>query len=302
MLQKGIVNRFFRNHTEAVSRKSLTVPLSDSTVFVAFDTETTGLWAPTNRILEVGAVRFSLAGPSFESFHELVNPQCHIPKEVIPIHGITDAMVADARLAHEVLPDFIAFCGTERVLIAHNAPFDMSFLSCEFARAGLPLPPNPILDTVSLCQRVFPGLQSYSLESLSRQFLQIPSQKHRALADAELVRQLFLTCAAKIISGTPGVELSAALPVLHLQPWQAETINLPNRYSDIAAAIASHLYLEVEYHAQGKTPHTRTVLPRRLYSQRGVLYLVAHCQLAEEERTFRLDRIKSFRVVRGESK
>ena len=300
MLQKGIVNRFFKNHTECVSRNSLTNLLSDSTVFVAFDTETTGLWAPTNHILEICAVRFTLASPTLESFQELVNPQGHIPKEVIPIHGITDGMVADARTAQEVLPDFVTFCGTASVLIAHNAPFDMSFLSCEFGRAGLPLPPNPILDTVTLCQRVFPGLQSYSLESLSKQFLQIPSQMHRALADADLVRQLFRTCAEKIISGSSGAGLIAALPVLYLQPWQAESVSLPNHYSDIATAIAGHVCLEIEYHAQGKTPHTRTVLPHRIYSQRGILYLVAHCQLAGEERTFRLDRITSFRMVSAE--
>ena len=98
-----------------------------SQIFVAFDTETTGMWAPVHRLVEIGGVRFSIEGGTLGSFSELIHPQRAMPPEVIPIHGITDNMVAGADTADNVLLRFGEFCG-DAILIAHNAPFDLSFL------------------------------------------------------------------------------------------------------------------------------------------------------------------------------
>ena len=73
--------------------------------FVAFDTETTGLSPIACRLVELCAVKFTLAGPegaSVETFERLINPGQSISAELSAIHGITDAMVKDApiRLKH----------------------------------------------------------------------------------------------------------------------------------------------------------------------------------------------------------
>ena len=102
--------------------------------YVAFDTETTGLWAASHRIVEIGAVKFVPAIEKFVTFQHLINPQRTMPEDVIEIHGITDDMVAKAETADIVLKRFIKFCGEDSILIAHNALFDISFVAGELER------------------------------------------------------------------------------------------------------------------------------------------------------------------------
>ena len=40
-------------------------------------------------------------------------------------------------------------------MVAHNAPFDLSFLAAELEIARLPLPGNPVIDTLTLTRRVY---------------------------------------------------------------------------------------------------------------------------------------------------
>ena len=89
--------------------------------FVAFDTETTGMWAPINRIVEIAAVKFRLDSEVISTFQSLVNHLMTIPAEVIDIKEITDEMVRDAPRVDEALVRFMEFCGGESVLVAHNA-------------------------------------------------------------------------------------------------------------------------------------------------------------------------------------
>src|SRR5210317_2168861 len=84
-----------------------------SRTFIAFDTETTGIWAPVNRLVELSAVKFSLKEGEIATFDKLINPGRKIPEEVIKIHGITDEMVKGFPKASVVLKDFIPFCGED---------------------------------------------------------------------------------------------------------------------------------------------------------------------------------------------
>ena len=115
------------NHSEFLGRQP----------FVAFDTETTGLWAISNRLVEIAAVRFTLEEGQIDSFQSLINPQRTIPSEVIGIHGITDDMVADSDPVGPVLSRFIDWLDPEDILIAHNAMFDISFVACELERESM---------------------------------------------------------------------------------------------------------------------------------------------------------------------
>lgn len=99
------------------------------TTFVVVDLETTG-WSPASgaAITEIGAVKVC-GGKVIAEFQSLINPGSPIPELITNITGISDAMVMESPWIHEVVPIFLEFCGSpdETVLVAHNAPFDMSF-------------------------------------------------------------------------------------------------------------------------------------------------------------------------------
>ncbi len=265
--------------------------------FVAFDTETTGLFAATNRVVEIGAVRFRLGQTEVEVFQELVNPGRRIPLDAIKVHGITDDMVALAEPAKPVLERFIEFCGTNTVLISHNAPFDISFVGWELNRAGLNFGENPILDTVDIYRRLSPGLYSYSLLSLISHFGIARTQDHRALADAVFVRRLFEMAAPSFPPATDIETCLSSFTVHRMSEWSGQEVDLPDRYSDLQLAMDRKLCLEVTYQSPTRGPETRLVWPKRVYAQGSAIYLTAYCEKALAERTFRLDRIADLRLL-----
>ncbi len=272
------------------------ISLSAATL-VAFDTETTGLFAPSNRLVEIAGIKFRINDPFVQTFQTLINPERPIPEEVIGIHGITDADVVKAPTAGPVLAAFLAFCGVDSVLVAHNAPFDLSFLYCELQRAGLPLPANPVIDTVDLYKRLHPELGSYSLQSLIEKYNLADSQKHRALADADCVMKLLLRAGDDFMPAEIPPWIESSLTVYRLSEWSAEAMELPDEYAALGLAVQLGFRVEITYAGPGQNAKTRTIRPIYLSTQNGARYLTAFCELAKAERTFRLDRIVSFRLL-----
>jgi len=293
----GIVNWFEFGDTIFMRWKKTDCEYIQSLDFVAFDTETTGIWAVTNRIVEIGAVKFRLGQRLTDRFQELINPEREIPAEVIDIHGITNGMVQSSRSIEPVLKDFVDFCGPDSVLIAHNALFDISFVGCESDRVGLPLMENHILDSVDLFRKYRPGLDSYALESLMRKFKLGTDQNHRAADDAALVWKLFEIVSQDFPILTKQSEFKRAFTFYHMSQWQRNERPLPDRFRDIARAIEEERSLEIVYASNGQPPGARTIWPRRIHNLRTVFYVTAFCEKAETELTFRLDRIKSFHLV-----
>lgn len=265
--------------------------------FVAFDTETTGLWAPANRIVEVGAVKFRLGQPRIEQFQALVNPERKIPPETSQIHGITDSMVRQSKTIKPVLGRFFEFCGPDSVLIAHNALFDIGFIGCEADRAGIDMTDNLILDTVDIYRQYHPGLDSYSLLSLARQFQIVKEQSHRAADDAALVWKLFERVSEQFPYLAGDSEFRRKFNFYRFSQWQGQEVRLPDHFEDITRAIEQERRLEIIYASNGRPPQKRVVHPRRVHTLRSQYYVSAYCELVEEERTFRLDRIRSFRLI-----
>ncbi len=265
--------------------------------FVAFDTETTGLWAPVHNIVEIGAVAFSLEGDDTENFQTLVNPGRKMPPEVIRIHGITDDMVAGAPPAPEALAQFFAFCGDDSVLIAHNAMFDISFLAAEIERAQIAFPSNPVLDTVQLYHKYLPGLPSYSLESLSIGLGLTRHQEHRALSDALLVMGLIRRLADSLGGMESREAVMARFGHHFMADGRIEEAVLPDEFDELRTGIANRSRIEIEYESTGKPPTTRVIQAKRIMMQKNQFYLFAYCELAEADRTFRLDRILRYRVL-----
>ncbi len=269
--------------------------------FVAFDTETTGLWAPSNRIVEIGAVKFRLDDDQSESFQSLVNPERPMPEDVIPIHGITDDMVARAEPIKPVLEHFFDFCGTSSVLIAHNAAFDISFVYFDMDRSSLKVDTGPILDTVDIYRRFFPGLPGYSLELLSKHFGITENQQHRALADAELVHRLFRRAIDRIPSVDAMAKLRTTVTVHDLSSWEAQADKLPPGFETLREAAQQNCRIEMVYGTPGVEPSSRVVRPRQFYALGSQHYMQAYCERVNAERTFRLDRITEYKIIKEES-
>lgn len=265
--------------------------------FVAFDTETTGMWAPINRVVEIAAVKFSLGNGELGSFQSLINPRRQIPPEVIRIHGITDEMVKDSPTANQVLEQFMTFCGTDSILVAHNAPFDISFVGSELHRAGLKFGPNPILDTVDIYHRFFPGLPSYSLLNLSKHFGIAQSQEHRALSDAILVHRLVANAEDKLTEINSLSDMEKLLTVHRMDAWQPESTSLPDDFVDLQQAIDSGRKVEIDYNHPVKSSATRVIHPQHVFKLGSNFYINAYCELAKGERTFRMDRILRYKVL-----
>ena len=164
--------------------------------FVAFDFETTGLYAGQDSIVEFGAVKF-LNAQVLESFGQLANPGRQIPADATRVSGITDAMVAGQPSVASILPEFMRFIG-DSVLIAHNAGFDLGFLRTALDRANLAMPGNLVIDTQALAKKAFPGQKSYSLQNLAIFLKFPPNQAHRAVDDSLMCMKLFLACADQL--------------------------------------------------------------------------------------------------------
>lgn len=158
--------------------------------YVVFDIETTGLSPYTCDITEIGAVRVS-GGVIGEDFHTFVRPGGPIPPGIVALTGITDDMVKDAPGPAEALKAFRAFCG-DALPVAHNAPFDMGFITMKGREAGVAFG-HEALDTITLCKIAFPELSKYKLNLVAKH-LKIHFDHHRASSDAACTAKVMIEC------------------------------------------------------------------------------------------------------------
>ena len=157
------------------------------TEFVAFDIETTGLNAQTDRMTEIGAILFS-GSEIKKTFNTFVDPQRHIPPDITNLTGIRDSDVQGAPLEKEAMQMFMEFVG-DRPIIAHNAHFDVGFMTAASIRQGLRFQPV-FLDTLALSQALCPELKRFKLDIVSNH-LELPQfNHHRASDDAMVVARM----------------------------------------------------------------------------------------------------------------
>ncbi len=190
--------------------------------FVVVDLEATGAKMPPNRVIELGAYRIR-QGRIVDKFLTLVNPEIPIPRFVIALTGINNEMVKTAPVFADVAPKWLDFAG-DAVLIAHNAPFDTSFLNHEISRVypGHRMI-NTHLCTVKLARRVFPGLTNYRLDTVADHFSIPILQRHRAGSDALATAEVFLNLLSRL--GEHGVkDLASARNFQLYEPKSADTI------------------------------------------------------------------------------
>ncbi len=154
-------------------------------VRVAIDLETTGLRPEADAIIEVGAVKFAGA-QVIETFQSFVTTNTMLPYRIQRLTSITPKQLRRAPTLGMLIPRLRAFLG-DAPLVGHSVQFDAAFLR----RAGLAWR-NPLIDTYELAAMLLPGLPSYTLASVGQAVNAPASTYHRALADAQLAREVFL--------------------------------------------------------------------------------------------------------------
>jgi DNA polymerase III subunit epsilon len=158
------------------------------TTFVVLDLETSGASPKTgSAITEIGAVKVC-GGQVLGTFKTFVNPGTSLPPFITELTGITDEMLVDAPRIESVLPLLFEFLGSEKttVFVAHNAPFDLSFLKASAALHGYAWPNFRVIDTVKAARFVLTkdDVANYQLGTLALYFRTEIAPNHRALDDA----------------------------------------------------------------------------------------------------------------------
>ena len=145
--------------------------------YIVIDTETTGLSAQRDHIIEISALKIK-NGQIIENYTSLVNPGIMIPKSSIKIHGITDDMVIDAPTIDQVLPEFLKFIGNQP-LIGHNLSFDLRFINSYLDKNIN----HNLADTMLIARKKLEFLPNHKLITLIEYFELGESQEHRSLSD-----------------------------------------------------------------------------------------------------------------------
>lgn len=156
--------------------------------YISFDVETTGLNSSNDRIIEVGAVLLE-NGEIIDSYESLIQANVIIAPAASAVNHITNAMLNDAPSEDIVYPELISFLGDaldgHTIICAHNAKFDMNFLSETLMRLGY----DAIIyyvDTLTISRNLVKGLNNYKQNTVAMHFDVINENAHRAISDAKV--------------------------------------------------------------------------------------------------------------------
>ena len=178
--------------------------------FIIFDIETTGLSPKTCGITQIGALKYK-NGEIIGEFSTFVDCGKPIPENIVKLTGITDDMVRGAPSESEAVTSFLEFCGS-RMLVAHNANFDISFIRRVADESSIPFE-NPYLDTVALSRYINSDINKHTLDTLARYYNLGEFDHHKADADTEMLAKIFECMSRKLAAnGVSTVnEMNAAM-------------------------------------------------------------------------------------------
>lgn len=163
--------------------------------FICFDIETTGLSAARDKITEIGAVKVE-NGVITDTFSTFANPEMPIPQKITQLTGITDDMVKDAPSQSDAVSAFLEFAG-DNVLVAHNAPFDTSFIAKACEDMGREYNYTSI-DTVAISRAILTDIKNCKLDTVAK-FLRLGDfNHHRATDDAEMLARIFINLCQRL--------------------------------------------------------------------------------------------------------
>ena len=147
--------------------------------YVAFDLETTGLSSLHDTIIEIGAAIMK-GNEVLSTFQTFVDPHRPLQPKIVDLTGINDQMLAGQPDISEAMPKFLEYVGN-RPLCAHNADFDIGFVTAACEKLGLPFHPTYV-DTLILAQNLMPELGKYKLNIVA-DALSLPDFNHHRASD-----------------------------------------------------------------------------------------------------------------------
>jgi DNA polymerase-3 subunit epsilon len=217
---------------------------------IVLDTETTGLDpAQGHRIIEIGCVELVNHLPTGRTWQRYLNPERDVPPEVVAVHGLSAAFLANKPVFSEVFAEFLDFIEHDSRLVIHNASFDMKFLNAELKAVGHPgLSAKRVVDTLALAREKFPGAPS-SLDALCKRFSVDNTGRsfHGALLDSLLLAEVYLALMGGRQTGlalgdTPGNAPGGSLFGART-PARERTFRAPRPHAASAAEITAHTAL-----------------------------------------------------------
>ena len=158
------------------------------TTFAVIDLETSGGSPRLGAgITEIGVVKVK-GGQILGTFQSFVDPGHSLPVFITQLTGISDEMLISAPFIDEILPTLFDFLGSadETVVVAHNSPFDLSFLKAAAKAHEMDWPDYLTVDTARLARAVLDRDEviNCKLSTLADFFGATTSPNHRALDDA----------------------------------------------------------------------------------------------------------------------
>ncbi len=223
---------------------------------VVFDLETTGLSNRTCKIIEIGAVKIK-AGEITDVFNTFVDPEEPISEMITSLTSITDDMVKGAPKEYDAIKAFLDFAG-DRMLIAHNANFDVGFIRVASERCGFDFS-NAYLDTVGLSKYLNTDIKNHKLDTIAKYYKLEDFHHHRASDDAAILAKIFFEMIRRLrAEGVASFERLMSemseksdplkLPMYHMIILAKNKAGLKNLYK-----LISYSYLNY-YHKKPRIP------------------------------------------------
>lgn len=225
--------------------------------YVVFDTETTGFYVGSDQMIEIGAVKIK-NGEILDRFDEFIDPHRPLPAKITELTCITDEMLAGHDNEEEVTKRFLNWTGN-LPMVAHNAKFDIGFVSAACTKYNLGEFNNTVLDTMSMARMLHPEWPNHKLTTLVRRYKieWDEDAHHRADYDAEGTAQAFhkmceeldsrnIETTTKLFSSVDISELIKFSFPFHLCCLVKNKVGLKNLFKIISYANTTYLFRNSE--------------------------------------------------------
>ena len=152
--------------------------------YCVLDTETTGLSAYYDEIIEIGILRVR-NNEIVDRYDQLIEPNFDIDDFITALTGITNDMLEGMPSIDSVKTDVLSFIGDD-IILGHNTSFDMRFLNEGFKEQLT----NRYMDTMQFARKLYPELKHHRLSDLT-DYLGLHNNEHRALSDCTSTKELY---------------------------------------------------------------------------------------------------------------
>ncbi len=260
--------------------------------FTVLDVETTGLSADSgHRICEIALLRFR-GGKVLDSFESLIDPQRSVSPGASAVNGLSDFQLNGQPIFSQVAQDVQAMLACS-VLVAHNAPFDLSFLAAEWRRLRWPPRLGFAVDTLLLARRLY-NFRRNNLVDVARSLRVRIDREHRAMGDVWTTLRVLQVMLADL-------NRQGAVTLGHLLDAQGGNVLWPEPQARnlpplLETALNEGRRLWLRYRSPQGRVSERWVEPLDVTGDGQAVYLAAYCLERGEQRTFRMDRILEMRL------